>query len=363
MIKVNKELKNLKVYVPGKPIEEVKREYRLEKICKLASNENPFVPVFLKRSLLQELKCVNRYPEAGCFYLRNALAKKLKVKKSQLVFGNGSDEIIVLTLRAFVNRGDEVVVGFPTFLIYEIQAKIQGAKVVRVPLRNFRYDLKKMAKVVNRKTKIVFIANPDNPHGTYVTHKELKTFLSSIPDSVLVFIDEAYYEFVDRKDFPRTFQLLKERGNIILTRTFSKAYALAGLRIGYAVTEPAIADILNKIREPFNVNRFAQRLALDVLNNNDFVENVKKYVQKEKEYLYKELSKLGIEFVESVTNFILVDFKKDVSKLYDYLLRRGIIIRKLDGWGLKNFFRVTVGLHKENVYFVKELRNFLKRRA
>ena len=207
---------------------------------------------------------------------------------------------------------------------------------------------------------IVFIANPDNPHGTYIYHSELVRFLSLIPKNILVFLDEAYYEFAPRRNFPQSIRLLKKRGNIIITRTFSKAYALAGLRIGYAITTSSISDTLNKVREPFNVNRFAQAAAIAAVKNNNFIRKCVSYINKEKKFLYRIFTQLDIEYVESATNFILVNFKGDTRKLYHYLLKRGVIIRDLSSWGLNGFFRVTVGLHKENVSFIKNFKNYLK---
>ncbi len=356
-----KELEQIDPYKPGKPIEEVKRSLGLKEVYKLASNEIPFAPSYINKAIQKELENINRYPEGGCFYLRNALAKKLKVDGEQIVFGNGSDEIIVLALRALLNKGDEVIVAYPTFLIYEIQAQIHGAKIIKVPLKSLRYDLEKMAKAVSKKTKIIFIANPDNPSGTYVTHKEIKNFLSKIPKNVLVFFDEAYFEFAP-KDFPKTMQLLKKRGNIIFSRTFSKAYGLAGLRVGYGVTTRELADILNRIREPFNVNRLAQVAAIAALKNQAFMKRVVSYVKKEKEYLYQGLKKCGLSFAKSATNFILVDFKKDTTGLFDYLLKKGVIVRELKGWGLGNFFRVTAGLHQENKKFIDCLKEYLEKK-
>ena len=354
-----KELKKLNAYKPGKPIEEVERLLGLKQVYKLASNEIPFAPSYINKAIAKELSNINRYPESGCFYLRKEISKQLKVDGRQIVFGNGSDEIITLALRALIEKGDEVIVAYPTFLIYEIQAKIETAKINRVPLKDLHYDLDKIAKKITKKTKIIFIANPDNPTGTYLRHSQVKKFLSKIPKRVVVFFDEAYFEFAP-SDFPKTLQFLKERENIIMTRTFSKAYGLAGLRIGYGVTTHKLADILNKIREPFNINRFAQIGALTALKNKGFVRMVVSHSQKEKKYLYKELKRLGLSFSESATNFILVDFKRDTKKLYDYLLKNGVIIRSLAGWGLKDFFRVTVGLHKENEKFVKYIRDYLK---
>ncbi|MCF7907971.1 MAG: histidinol-phosphate transaminase [Candidatus Omnitrophica bacterium] len=353
-----KELKKIDNYKPGKPIEEVKRALGLGEVYKLASNEIPFEPTYIKKAVLAEIKNINRYPESGSFYLRQKLAKKLKVNEEQLVFGNGSDELIVLALKAFVEKGDQVIVSYPTFLIYEIQAKIAGAKVIRVPSSGLRYDLEEIAKKVNKKTKIIFIANPDNPTGTYLTQREINNFLAKIPKSILVFFDEAYFEFAP-KNFPKSLAFLKKRGNIIVTRTFSKAYGLAGLRIGYGVTTKEIAGILNKIREPFNINRFAQVAAVAALGNNSFLKKAVSYVNNEKSYFYRELKKCKLSFVESATNFVVVDFKKSTKGLYDYLLKNGVIVRELKGWGLSRYFRVTVGLAKENRKFISCLKAYL----
>jgi histidinol-phosphate aminotransferase len=353
-----KELEQIDPYKPGKPIEEVKRSLGLDKVYKLASNEIPFPPSYINKAIQKELANINRYPEGGCFYLRKALARKLKVDGEQIVFGNGSDEIIVLALRALLDKGDEVIVAYPTFLIYEIQAQIHGAKIIKVPLKGLRYDLEKMAKAVSKKTKVIFVANPDNPSGTYVTNEEVKSFLAKIPKNVLVFFDEAYFEFAP-KDFPKTLQFLNKRGNIIFSRTFSKAYGLAGLRVGYGVTTKKLADILNRIREPFNVNRLAQVAAIAALGNKAFMRRVVNYVQKEKNYLYRELEGCGLAFAKSATNFILVDFKKDTTGLFNYLLEKGVIIRELKGWGFSHFFRVTAGLHKENKKFIDCLKQYL----
>jgi len=354
------ELGKIKNYKPGKPVEEVKRSLGLEEVYKLASNEIPFPPAYIRKAVLKELKNINRYPESGSFYLRKRLAKSLGVGEEEIVFGNGSDEIITLALRALIRKGDEVIVAYPTFLIYEIQASITNAKVIRVPMEGFRYSLGGIARKVSPRTKIIFIANPDNPTGTYLNHKEIRDFLRKIPKRILVYFDEAYFEFAP-KDFPKTLQFLKERGNIILTRTFSKAYGLAGLRIGYGITTKEIAGVLNKVREPFNINRIAQVSALAALKDNDFLKRVINHVRKEKRYLYGELKKCGFLFIKSATNFILVDLKKDTGRFYDYLLKRGVIIRELKGWGLKNFFRITVGFHRENKKFIACFKEYLKK--
>lgn len=353
-----KRLEKINNYKPGKPIEEVKRLLGLKEVYKLASNEIPFAPVYLRKAINRELKNIHRYPESNCFCLRTVLAKKLNAAPDEIVFGNGSDEIITFALRALIESGDEVIIAFPTFLIYEIQSQVEGAKIVKSPLRNFRYCLEDIANKITPRTKIIFIANPDNPTGSYLTHEETAFFLSKIPKRVVVFFDEAYFEFAP-DDFPRTGEFLKERGNIIFTRTFSKAFGLAGLRLGYGVTTPQIAAVMNKVREPFNVNRFAQAAAIEALENKDFLKNVLSYVSEEKNYFYKEFKKLNVSFNPSAANFIFIDFRRDTADLYNYLLKRGVIIRELKEWGLAKFFRVTIGLHKENKKFIKCLKEYL----
>jgi len=355
-----KKLNKVKSYEPGKPIEEVKRSLGIKEVYKLASNEIPFVPSYAFTAIRKELQNINRYPESSSFYLRKQLAQELKVKETQIVLGNGSDEVITLVLRALIEKNDEVIVAYPTFLVYEIQAAIEEAKVVKVPLADLRYSLDKIAAKVNKKTKIIFIANPDNPTGTYLTESDIKRFIKKIPKKVLIFFDEAYFEFAPG-DFPKTLDLLKQRGNIIVTRTFSKVYGLAGLRIGYGVTTEELAKALNKVREPFNINRIAQVAAIAALENKDFVKKVLKFVESQKTYFYRELAEAGLDFIKSATNFILVNFKNDAKPLCNYLLKKGVIVRDLSGWGLKGFFRVTVGLPKENKKFIKYLRIYLKR--
>src|SRR3989338_3681172 len=245
---------DIKPYTPGKPIEETKRELGLRQVVKLASNENPLGPSPKASSAIRRaIAGLNRYPDGDCFYLKRKLAERLELKPDNLIIGNGSDEIIVFACRAFLNPGDEVIIAKPTFLIYELASKLQGAEVTQVGLKNFRYDLSAMKRAVTEKTKLIFIGNPDNPVGTYLTDREVKEFLRDLPKSVIVFFDEAYYEFAkDETGYPDTIPYIKNK-NIIVTRTFSKAYGLAGIRVGYGISSAPIVSCLNKVREPFNV--------------------------------------------------------------------------------------------------------------
>ena len=360
MIRPRIALENVANYKPGKPIEEVKRELGLKTVYKLASNENPFAPLYLKKAILKELADINRYPEGTCFALRRELARIHQLDPDNLVFGNGSDELISLTVRAFVEPGDEVVLAYPTFLIYEIQARLSAALIKKVPLKDMHYDLEAMAGQVTSRTRIIFIANPDNPTGTYLNHKQIEDFLAKISTDVLVFLDEAYFDFAPQ-DFPRSKELLSRYKNIVITRTFSKAYALAGVRLGYAMTTKEIAAALNKAREPFNINRFAQAAALAALKNKAFLKKVIRHTAVEKKLLYAGLKKLRIKFTPSATNFILVDFGGPAKGMCDYLLRHGVVVREMSGWGFPDYFRVTIGLAKENKKFLECLKEYLCR--
>ncbi len=356
-------LSNIKNYTPGKPIEEVRREFGLKKVIKLASNENAWgISKKVKQAIIRKVSEINRYPYPNCYYLKKVLSQKLKVKPEELIIGNGSDELIVLILKAIIEKGDQVIVSYPTFLIYEIQAKIAGAQAVRVKLKNFKYDLEGMRKKITKKTKIIFIANPDNPTGSFVSYEELKNFLDSIPKNILVFIDEAYFEYAKNiSSYPDALQFFKSNyNNIFISRTFSKAYGLAGLRIGYGISSSDYIKILDKIREPFNVNSLAQIAAVYALKDVKHLESVVNSTLREKKKMYRELKKMGIEFKETATNFVVIKItNKDSSYICKELLKRGVIVRNLDSWGLKGFIRVTVGKPQENAKFLEEIRRLL----
>ncbi len=355
-------LNRVKSYVPGKPLEELEREYGVKNAIKMASNENPLGPSpKAVAAIKKNLQRIHRYPEGGCYYLRKKLSQILKVAPESLVFANGSDELLVLAVRAFVNPGDEVIIADPTFLIYEIATCAQDGQVIKVPMKNFRYDLDGMKTKISLKTKVIFIANPDNPVGTYVNQDNLLRFLKDVPERVVVVLDEAYYEFAcKKKDYPDSLSLLKTFKNLIIARTFSKAYGLSGLRVGYGVMPSNIANALNKVREPFNVNLLAQVGAVAALDDKAHLKKTIKLVDEGRKYLTKELKKLNAMTVDTVTNFILTDLKTDASVVYEKLLRKGIIVRPMSAWGLKTFIRVTVGKDAENKRFIKTLKEVLK---
>jgi len=341
----NKSIFRIKPYVPGKPIEEVKRELGLKDVVKMASNENPYGPSpKVIKAITKAGRKINRYPDGDCFYLRKELAKKLKVRPSQMVFANGSDELIVLAVRAFVSKGDEVVIAKPSFLIYDIASRIGGAKIKEVPLKKFRYDLSAMKSAINKKTRIVFLGNPDNPAGTYLSQRNMAAFLYGLSKDVFIFIDEAYFEYVTAKDYVNSIRLLRNYKNIIVTRTFSKMYGLAGLRIGYGIAHESIIDVFNRLREPFNVNSLAQEAALAVLKDQPYYNKIGSKIKKERSFLYRKFEELGLDFVESCTNFIMVKVDEG-KKVSAQLLKKGIIVRDMSFWGMNRYIRVTIGTH------------------
>ena len=354
-------LRSVKNYVPGKPLEELQREYGIKNAVKMASNENALGPSpkavqAMRKALLK----VHRYPDGGCYYLRNKLAKFLKVAPETLVFGNGSDELLVFAVRAFVGEGDEVLIADPTFLIYEIACSVENGRIAKVPMKNFRYDLDGMKSRINIRTRVIFIANPDNPVGTYIDEKSLMSFLSAVPSNVVVVLDEAYCEFARvKKDYPDSLRLLKKYPNLVVTRTFSKAYGLAGLRVGYAVASVEIVNALNKVREPFNVNLLAQEAAVAALDDRAHLNKTVKLVNEGRTFLTDSLEKMGLRCVDTVTNFILVDLKRDSGPVYEKLLKRGVIVRPMNAWGLGTFMRVTIGTMADNRRFVGSLKKAL----
>lgn len=361
MVIINGSIKKITVYQPGKPIEEVKRELGLKQVIKLASNENPLGPSPKASSAIrQAVSKVNRYPEGACFYLRKSLSKKLKVSCANLIFGNGSDEIIDIIVKTFSTPGDEVLTSDTTFLEYKIIAEQNNRLSRCVPLKDFRYDLDKIKAGISARTKIIFIANPNNPTGTYLNSREVDDFLEGLPSDIVVVFDEAYFEFVNKRDFPLSLNYLKERDkNVIILRTFSKIYGLAGLRIGYGIAKEDFIRYMEGARQPFNVNYLAQEAALASLKDAAFVARTKKIVSEGKKYLCCELERLGLDHIPSVTNFILIDLKQDGLAIFNKLLKKAVIVRDMRQYGLNNFIRVTIGTKRENEIFIRELKKIM----
>jgi histidinol-phosphate aminotransferase len=359
---VRQNILNVKNYVPGKPIEEVQRELGLKDVIKLASNENCLGPSpKAVKAVKDNLKNINRYPDASGFYLKKKLASLLGVKQENLVLGNGSDEIICMAIRTFISPADEVVIAKPTFLIYEIASQVQDASIVSVPLtKDYKYDLKAMKEAITQRTSMVFIANPDNPSGTYVTKKELDGFFKGLPEDVIVFLDEAYFEFAREafSDYPDGTDYL-DRPNVIVARSFSKAYGLAGLRIGYGISNAETIRYMERVREPFNINILAQAAGLAAIQDRAFLRKTLKHVTQERKFLYGAFEKMGLKHLKSASNFVIVDVGRDCKEVFTALLKRGVIVRDMKAWGFDTFIRVTIGTRKENERFIKALKGVI----
>ncbi len=356
-IPIRPEITDLMPYEPGKPIDEVQRELGLSQVIKLASNENPWgcSPKVLP-AIKENLNELNRYPEDSCFYLRKTLAGRLGVSENNLIFGNGSDEIIEIIAKTYLGREDEVVISEAAFIRFWMGAELMGAKIIQVPMRNFTHDLEAMTKVITPKTRLVFIANPNNPTGTMNTRNEMDTFLKNLPSGVLVVIDEAYHEYVTSPLYPQTLDYLKKGVNTVILRTFSKIHGLAGLRLGYGISKPEIIADLSRARPPFNVNSVAQVAGLAALGDEEWVERCRRLNEEGKSYLYQELEKEGLRYIPSVANFILIEVGENAPEVFNDLLKEGVIVRLMGCYGLDNFIRVTVGRPEENEEFIKALK-------
>jgi len=356
---VRKNITEVKPYIAGKPIEETKRQLGLKEVIKLASNENPLGPSpKAVQAIRKSLSEINRYPDSQGFYLKRKLARYSNVEPANLVLGNGSDELIDVVIKTFVEEDENIITADITFLEYEIIAQVNGRRIIKVPLRYFKYDLESIKKKIDRKTKLIFIANPNNPTGTYVTKYEIEEFMRDLPDNVLLVMDEAYDTFIDVDDFPNSLKYIKNK-NVIVLKTFSKAYGLAGLRIGYAIARPEFTFYLERVRQPFNTNLLAQAAAIAALDDKKFLRKTKKIILQGKGYLYDSLRKLGIAYVPSVANFILIDVGRDGLDVFKDMLKHGLIVRDMKQYGLKNFIRVTIGTKKENERFVRVLKKVL----
>lgn len=364
-LEIAQRLRDLKPYQPGKPIEEVKREFGIKgEIVKLASNENPLGPSPAGLQALSEaLPRLALYPDGGCHDLRLAVAEKLCVSPDMLVFGNGSDEIIHLLGLTFLEEGDEIVIGDPTFVLYEAAATLAGAKSVKVPLTRpgLVHDLEAMGDAITEKTRLVFIANPHNPTGTIVENRDaIERLLSRLPSRALLVLDEAYAEYVyHRPDFPKALDYIRAGASVIGLRTFSKMYGLAGLRVGYGVADAKVIALMNQARSPFNVNLAAQIAATSAVTDDAFVEKSLQTNTEGLEQFYAGFERMNLPYIPSYANFVLVDTKKPCREVFTALLKQGVIVRTGDVFGLPTFLRVTVGTAAQNERFLKSLENVL----
>jgi len=363
-MKFNKQLENIKVFEGGKPIELVVKEFGIDpnEVIKLASNENPLGPSpKAVRAIIDDLKNLNRYPDGNSYYLKESLSKHLGVETENIFIGLGSNEVLDIVSRAYLRPGKNAVYSEKSFAVYPIVVQLSGAehKVVKVK-NNYYIDLNAHIEAIDENTSVVFLANPNNPTGTAFSKREFELFLKNFPDDVLLVLDEAYYEYAVGAGFniENGIEYIYEK-NIIVTRTFSKIYGLAGLRLGYAVAKKEIIDDLNRIRQPFNVTRPAQVAGVAALDDKMFLKQSQVVNEEGKKYLYDQFEKLGLDYVPTYANFILVKVGFPSREVFNRLLKKGIIVRAMDGYGFPDHIRVTIGTMKENIAFIKNLKTVI----
>jgi histidinol-phosphate aminotransferase len=357
----NKHLHELGVYEPGKPIEETARELGVETaaIIKLASNENPLGPSPVAiTAMTAALHAAHLYPDGGGFYLRRAIADRLGIEPANIILGNGSNEVIEFVAHAFLNRGDSIVTSEYAFIAYKLIAGLFGAQTIEAPSREFKHDLAAILKAIRPNTRVITIANPNNPTGTLISQREIDEFVKRVPDHVVTIFDEAYYEFLDQP--PDTLRYVHAQRNIVVLRTFSKIHGLAGTRVGYGIAPPALIEVLRKTRQPFNVNSVAQAGALAALTDETHQRRTKQTVDAGRKYLGDALADLGVQFIPSAANFLMVNVG-DGRAVFKEMLNRKVIVRPLTGYALPAWVRISVGTMDENERCISVLKEVLKK--
>jgi len=348
-------------YIPGKPAEEVKRELGLERVIKLASNENPLGPS------PRAIQAINRmakeshiYPDASGFALKSALSARFGLPPSQIILGNGSDEIIMLLGQTFISKGDEAVMAHPTFPVYKTSVLLMGGKPVEVPLREGFLDPKGMVSVVTERTKMIFVCNPNNPTGAMVNRQDLAYLMANLPEDVLVVSDQAYSEYIEDPEYGDALDYLRQGKNVLVLHTFSKIYGLAGLRVGYGLVPEEVASLYNRVRLSFNQNALGQAAAVAALSDEEHVEKSRQVNREGMAFLREAMLSLGLKVYPSWGNFIMVDTARDARRMFEALLRKGVIVRPTEAWGLNTCLRITIGTRQENEILLEALKKTLE---
>jgi histidinol-phosphate aminotransferase len=359
-LSVSENIKTLIPYPPGKPLEELEREYGVTGSIKMASNENSLGPSpKAVAAIAKALPNLHRYPDGSCYYLATHLAKQLTISTKEIVFGNGSDEIIALLAAAFLQAGEEVITSHPSFLVYQKVVQAQGGINRVIPLKDMRHDLDVIASAVCPKTRLIFLDNPNNPTGTVFSQEEFDSFLAKIPEHVIVVLDEAYLDFVSHDLKIDARQYLKSKTPVVALRTFSKAYGIAGLRVGYGIMSAEIADYIHRVRAPFNVNNLAQIGAIAALDDTLHYNNTLEMTRAGISWLSEQLTSLGLKCYPTQTNFFLVDIKRECKEFYQAMLKKGVIVRPMTAYGYPEFIRITVGTKEENQRLLQAVKECL----
>ena len=357
MIPTPEHIRTLKPYISGKLIKELERELGSNGLIRLSSNENPLGPSPLAlRALNISLNTLNRYPDGSGHYLKKVLSEKLQVSPEEIILGNGSSEIIEIAARTFLLPGDEAIMAYPSFVMYPMIVQAVGGKSIVLPLKDWRHNLNAMASKITEKTRVIFIVDPNNPTGTINTKEEVDIFMEKVPEGVLVIVDEAYCEYVESPDYADSFKYFREGRDILILRTFSKIYGLAGLRIGYGIAKSSLIKEMNKVRQPFNTSTAAQEAATAALSDNEHIKKSLEINREGKAFLYKELKKLKIDFVPTEANFVYLILKGISSaELFEKMLRYGVMIMPVG----QEEIRVSIGLSEENRRFMEVLKTVM----
>lgn len=362
-IQPRKSLQQIQPYSPGKPIWEVQKELGLDRVIKLASNENPLGPSPMAiEEISKSINGINRYPDADATHVKEMISKQLHVQTQQLIVTNGADELITLISEAYLEEGLEIIVPSPSFSEYDFGAHVMGASVVAVPLgENYEYDIEAILSAISERTKIVYICSPNNPTGTYLAKAKLQQLLDSVPEQVLVVFDGAYSHYAKAEDYTNGLEFVEQGYPIIVLHTFSKIYGLAGVRIGYGVASQEIVKDILKVKEPFNVNTIAQVAATAAIADEKHVNDSQAMNENGRNQMYEAFSKLGIHYIESMSNFVLVHIGPNAKHVYEQLMAKGIIVRYGGIWGLTEHLRISVGTTEENEILLETIGSIIKR--
>lgn len=362
VLNYRKEIENISPYVPAKSIEKIKAEYDLDTIVKLSANENTMgCSPLAQKAIIDAIKNVYLYPDGNCTKVRKRLAKIHNIGEDQIIFGNGSFELIALIAETFINARDESIIPEPTFKWYKVVTLAMGGKPITVSLKNNTIDLNEVKNKITDKTKIIWLCNPNNPTGTIFGKSELDYFLESIPKDIIVVLDEAYSDFNTNDSYPDSLSLIEKYPNIISLRTFSKIYGMASLRVGYGISNPEMISYINRIRIPSNVNRLAQEAAAASLDDEEFKNSVLENVNKGKAFLYKAFDEMQLEYLPSETNFIMVNVVKDGAEVVNELLKTGLYLRSGKEFNMPTWLRITIGKEEENKLIVEGLKKVLNK--
>ncbi|MEA3404550.1 MAG: histidinol-phosphate transaminase [Pseudomonadota bacterium] len=358
---IQSQISGIHPYIPGKPVSDLERELGLTKISKLASNENPLgASPAVHAAITSELSEIARYPDGSAYELKHRLAQFLNVSENQIAVGNGSNELLEMVARVFAGPGDEIVYSQYGFAVYPISAQVVGATGIEVPAKNWGHDLPAMLAAITEKTKVIYIANPNNPTGTVFGKEEWEAFISQVPKQVVVVLDEAYLEYCDHSDYPNGVDYLSDYANLLVSRTFSKAYGLASLRIGYLLGCEEIIQYINQLRAPFNVNHYAQVGGVAAIQDQSFVDHVIELNKAGMQQVVLALTALGLDYIPSSGNFVVALFDGSAEAINQKLLENGVIVRPLANYGMANALRISIGTQTENQHFIDTLTLILK---